>query len=221
MTINNNHQAQYESAADYDRLARVWGWYSAEVLFGLCYEYVRSGECLLDIGIGTGLCAFPFTKAGLQVYGMDLSLNMVNAVKLKGITVDLKQFDIRNQPWPYPDGYFDHLIACGVLHFFSDLAPIFLEASRLVRSGGLFAFTTKAPQHETTPGLSKIYMDRICNVTVFLHNIVCINALIVNSGFKKLKKLEYMDAVNDTERRDPYYAWVSRKIDHRKSENLS
>lgn len=217
MTAKNNLQKQHESVTAYDQLAHKYGWYSPEILFGLCFEFIRSGARLLDIGIGTGLSAFPFAKAGLQVSGMDFSLEMLNLVRLKGITVDLKQYDICNQPWPYPNEYFDHLVACAVLHFFADLAPIFLEAGRVIQPGGIFAFTTKAPHHEATPDISKIYTERICNVTVFLHNTTYINALVEESGFRKLKHVEYMDGVDETERRDPYHAWVNLRLDDKKT----
>jgi hypothetical protein len=46
----------------------------------------------------SGLCAFPFAKAGMQVFGLDASHAMLNIVRSKGITVDLKQFDIHIQP---------------------------------------------------------------------------------------------------------------------------
>jgi predicted TPR repeat methyltransferase len=219
MTTANNLRTQYESTAEYDEITHEYGWYSPDILFGMCFEYIQSGERLLDIGIGTGLSAIPYAKSGLQVSGLDFSLEMLIVVRSKGIAVDLKQFDIRNKPWPYPDGYFDHMVACGVLHFQADLAPIFVEASRKVKYGGIFAFTTKAPQRENTPGLCKIFTQRICNVTVFLHNIACINALIEESGFKKLKHIEYLDGVDESKRRDPYYAWVIRRTDNTKNDN--
>jgi len=219
MTTEGNLRTEYGSTAEYDRITHEYGYYSPDILFGLCFEYIRSSERLLDIGIGTGLSAYPFAKAGLQVSGLDFSLEMLNAVRLKEITVDLKQFDIRNKPWPYPDGYFNHIVACGVLHFQADLAPIFLEASRVVRSGGILAFTTKAPHHEITPGLCRVYTESICNVTVFLHNIACINALIKEGGFKKLKHIEYLDGVDESKRRDPYYAWVIRRTDNTINDN--
>ena len=61
MNAQDCHQAHDESAAEYDRLARDYHWFP-EVLFGLCFEYTQPGECLLAIGIGTGLCAAPFAK---------------------------------------------------------------------------------------------------------------------------------------------------------------
>ena len=202
---------QDESSENYDRLARKYSWYSPEVLFGLCFEYIQPSERLLDIGIGTGLGSFPFAKAGLLVSGLDISLEMLNIVRSKGITADLKQFDIRVNPWPYPDGFFDHMVACGVLHFMDDLTPIFLEAARVLKPGGILAFSTKAPPVEdaTAPGIYST--EIICNVTVFLHHIRYITALMAECGFKTLKHMVYVDCVDETGRRDPYNAWVNQK----------
>jgi ubiquinone/menaquinone biosynthesis C-methylase UbiE len=121
MTAQSNLQMQYEFVSDYDRLTHEYGWHSPDILFGLCFEYIRSGEHLLDVGIGTGLSAYPFAKVGLQVSGLDISPEMINTVRLKDIAVELKHFDIRNKPWPFLDGYFDHVIACGIFHFLADL----------------------------------------------------------------------------------------------------
>ncbi len=76
----NSHDAiqihdQY--AADYDRLANEDGYVAPEALFGLCFEYLRPGQRLLDIGIGTGLSSLPFARAGMAVYGLDGSAEMV------------------------------------------------------------------------------------------------------------------------------------------------
>jgi len=54
-------EAHQESAPDYDRQAKEWGW-NPEVFFGLMYQYVEPGQALLDIGIGTASVPSPFTK---------------------------------------------------------------------------------------------------------------------------------------------------------------
>ncbi|WP_423224970.1 hypothetical protein [Candidatus Amarolinea aalborgensis] len=60
-------------AADYDQQVQAYGCHVADVLFGLCYEYVQPGQRLLDAGIGSGLSAQLFAKAGLEIHGMDFS----------------------------------------------------------------------------------------------------------------------------------------------------
>ena len=65
-------------AADYDQQVRAYGWWGHEALFGLCFEHVRAGERLLDVGIGTGLASAPFARAGVRVFGFDASPEMLN-----------------------------------------------------------------------------------------------------------------------------------------------
>lgn len=66
-------------ASDYDRKAEEYDWRGPEVAFGLSYAFVSPGESVLDIGIGTGLSSVLFHKAGLRVYGMDVSPQMLEA----------------------------------------------------------------------------------------------------------------------------------------------
>jgi 2-polyprenyl-3-methyl-5-hydroxy-6-metoxy-1,4-benzoquinol methylase len=46
---------------------RIWG---CERI-GLTYEYVQLSQRLLDLGIRSGLNSLPFHKAGLEIYGLD------------------------------------------------------------------------------------------------------------------------------------------------------
>jgi len=85
-------------AADYDQQVQSYGCYVADVLFGLCYEYVQPGQRVLDAGIGSGLSAQLFAKAGLDVHGMDFSPAMLAACRAKGIAVDLKLHDLQQAP---------------------------------------------------------------------------------------------------------------------------
>lgn len=113
-------------------------WYGSEILFGMIFEYIKSGESILDIGIGTGLSAIGFHRMGLEVSGLDSSCEMLNECE-KGFAVDLKEFDLNDSPLPYPDQSFNHVSANAVLYFLADLGTLFLrkfrESSKKMASG--------------------------------------------------------------------------------------
>jgi predicted TPR repeat methyltransferase len=56
---------------------------------------------LLDIGIGTGLGSMPFAKTGLEIFGIDGSVEMLKICKSKEFATDLKQFNLQNTPRPF------------------------------------------------------------------------------------------------------------------------
>lgn len=81
----------------YDDAAEASGWYGPEVVFGLSYKFVRPGQTVLDIGIGTGLGSVLFRKAGLKIHGMDNSQQMLDACREKGFT-SLRRHDLGKTP---------------------------------------------------------------------------------------------------------------------------
>lgn len=85
-------------AADYDNQVRASNCLIAEALFGLSFEYLQPGQRLLDLGIGSGLSAILFDKAGLHVYGMDFSPAMLELCRSKGIAIELKRHDLALSP---------------------------------------------------------------------------------------------------------------------------
>lgn len=89
------------------------------------FEYIKSGEKILDVGIGTGLSAAAFRTMGLDVFGLDYSHEMLKICQQKGLAVDLKQFDLNDSPLPYPNHFFDHISANAVLYFLSKLDRLF------------------------------------------------------------------------------------------------
>ncbi len=212
MNAKDSRQAHDESAVDYDRLASDYHWFP-EILFGLCFDYIRPGQRLLALGIGTGLCARSFSRAGLHIFGMDNSSEMLNICRSKGIAASLKQLDVRTIPWPYPDACFDHVIACGMLHFLDDLGPIFQEVTRVLRPDGLFAFTIKAPhvEHASETQSLKYSAEVISGVMIFSHHKTYLEALLADCGFERMKDMQFLAGVDQAERQDPYLALVARK----------
>lgn len=130
-----------ESFSDsYDSKAEGCNWRGPEVAFGLSYEFVSPEESIIDIGIGTGLSSVLFHKAGLSVFGIDRSDEMLEACRQKGFTTDLRQHDLMTEPYPYDSNSMDHAICIAVLDMFKDLRPVFREVARILRDKGTFVF---------------------------------------------------------------------------------
>ena len=148
-------------ATQYDQQVREYNSYGHDALFGMSFEYVNPRESLLDIGIGTGLASQSFAKVGLDVYGCDGSTEMLKVCESKAFAKELKLFDFKNLPLPYFGSSFNHLICCGVLHFFGELETIFKEVMRIIKPGGIFAFTVAAQTSDEKAAINDNLQDYI------------------------------------------------------------
>jgi len=110
------------------------------VAFGLTYDFITPGDSILDIGIGTGLSSALFHKAGLRVFGVDRSAEMLDACRQKRFATDLRQHDLMTEPYPYGSTSMDHAICIAVLDSFTDVRPVFREVARILRDNGTFVF---------------------------------------------------------------------------------
>jgi len=185
-------------APDYDDAVRKNGWNSPGLIHGLLSEHLRPGQRLLDLGIGTGLSAIPFYEAGLEVHGIDGSGEMLKRSKEKGIAKTLTLHDIRETPWPYPDGNVDHVIACAVFHLIGPLGPLFSETRRLLQRQGHFCFTiesaedTSFPRDTATGGGIIELMNKTSGVRSFVHSRDHVEHLLREFGFSVIDVLEYV-----------------------------
>jgi predicted TPR repeat methyltransferase len=196
--MNSDLPDDPEQAADYDQLARKYQWFGPEILFGLCYEFIKPGDRLLDLGIGTGLCSALFYKLGLEIHGIDRSEEMLAMCRQKGMAKELKQWDLLKTPLPYPDAQFHLIISGGVFHFFEDLSPIFAEAARLARPDGLFAFIDcPTPEDVAADSYIKYSRDK---TPIFCHHDSYIHRLLDQNHFQVIKELKFF--VLDEEEKD-------------------
>ena len=143
MEVNDTIIKSKRAAFEYDQTARETHWFGPEVIFGLTYEFVKPGDSMLDLGIGSGLSSILFHKAGLRAYGLDGSSEILEVCKSKGFAVELKQHDLRKVPLPYPSHFFDLVISVAVLNAFRDLDQQFDETARIIKEQGIFAFTVE------------------------------------------------------------------------------
>jgi len=186
MPISTTSALHDEYAADYDRQVQAYNCHVGDVLFGLCYEYTQPGNVLLDAGIGSGLSAWLFAKAGLEIFGMDFSPVMLDICRAKGFTAGLKEQDIQQVPWPYSSGSFDLVVCCGVLHFIGDIENIFYEAKRVLRDGGIFAFTTRVALAQEYSQPDTIQQS-VGGFEIFSHSPAYLENLLSKFAFKQLK----------------------------------
>ncbi len=176
-------------ANEYDRRKKEQGWYGPEVVFGLMYEFINPGESVLDIGIGTGLGSVLFHRAGLNVYGMDMSPEMLEVCRNKGLAQDLKVHDLTAEPYPFSDESLDHVICVGVLNHFENLQTVFSETSRILKDNGIFAFIVADRKNGEQASFKVEHGGS--QTTMYRHSPEQIVKLLNDTGFTLTKELEF------------------------------
>jgi len=185
--FTSNEHVEIDYADEYDDLASQAESHSAEIIFGMIYEYIQPGQMLLDIGIGTGLSSYLFYKAGMNIYGLDNSPEMLDVCENKDVAVDLKLFDLAQGTLPYANEKFDHVISVGVFHFFQDLDSFFREAKRIIKPGGTFSFTIIVSEDGISHEFNEEYQ-----IDVYGHNQEYLEDLIMKYNFQFLKRIRFL-----------------------------
>jgi predicted TPR repeat methyltransferase len=196
MSSNNDPCDSY--AERYDRQRVEYAWYGSEVLFGLMYRYLKSGEALLDLGIGTGSGTVLFQKAGLTISGLDNSPSMLEQCRKKNLGFHLTEHNLMDTPWPYGDRSFHHVFSTGVFHFIGDLRSIFVEVARVIRQGGTFGFDIyeytpeTAGEYERASSGVYTHYDTEYSVRLFRHSMKYLRDIVENTGFELLHDCEFL-----------------------------
>ncbi len=189
---------------EYDRIAEATGWHGNEVLFGLMYSRLVSGQKLLDIGIGTGMSSALFQRAGLEVTGLDRSDEMLEFCREKGVGEELIQHDLSVAPFPLPDGVFDHAVCSGVLPFLAHPEIVFQEVKRLLKPGGLLGFMVLS-RSEDSPKTTLVASqadDRHGDMRIHLHAESEWRSWLEGQGIELYRRLP-ITLFLDGERRQP------------------
>ncbi len=194
-------------AKSYDSQVKEYHSHGHDVLFGMCFEYVKAGDSLLDLGIGTGLSSINFARIGLDITGLDGSPEMLDECRKKDFAKELKQYNIQDVPLPYPDNSFSHVLCCGVFHFFSDLSPIIRDSYRLLKTGGIFAFTIASPTAKDKASISGDIPDFIKSptawgISIFKHSDEYIRSISEELGLKILKEQKVLADSGDKDSED-------------------
>ena len=126
-------------------------------------QQIGKGSRVLELGVGTGRIALPVAQAGCEVFGVDVSAHMLEALArrkqadaVEGIY--LAQGDIT--ALPFRDRVFDGAMAVHVLHLVADWAGVLDQVSRLVRPGGTLVLGRDWIDPESFSGMLRNHFRR-------------------------------------------------------------
>jgi len=125
------------AAAEFDRVAGIYDEtrraLEPQTLDGILRALSSHGcSSILEIGVGTGRVAAPLKKAGVDVTGLDLSRQMMERARSKGVE-GLLLGDGLNPP--FRDGSFDAVLLAHVLHIVERPRELIQEGARVARVG--------------------------------------------------------------------------------------
>ena len=151
---------------------------------------------VLEVGCGTGLNTEHLAAHATRVTAIDLSPGMlaVAAGRVAGAPhVKLLQADLR-RALPGESGTYDVVVETLVLEHIADLEPVFAEAFRVLRSGGLMVTSELHPYRQLLGGQARFEVGGgEVKIEAYRHTISDFANAAVDAGFR----LTWMDEDTD------------------------
>ena len=130
-------------------------------------------DSILELGCGTGKNTSFIAQIGKHVHALDFSQEMIQKArtKVKSENVRFETADLTHR-WPCEDDAYDLIVCNLVLEHINDLAHIFSEADRTLRSGGRFLVQELHPFRQYNGTKARFEMDaKPVEVEAFVHHI--------------------------------------------------
>jgi SAM-dependent methyltransferase len=100
-------------------------------------------DLALDLGCGTGLMASALGPMARRIEGVDISPRMIAVAARTGLYAALHVGEVVDELDRRAAASADLIVAADMVVYLGDLFPLFREAARVLRPGGLFAFTAQ------------------------------------------------------------------------------
>ena len=144
-TDSKETAAYYDAWAEsYDQTLAQWSYQSPNIVAALLKGEVPPDEPVLDAGCGTGLSGKALHAAGFRcVTGIDISQASLDVAGQAEVYDRLLQVNMQQVPLPLETDEFAAAQCVGVLTYIPDTDAILREFCRVVRPGGLIAFTQR------------------------------------------------------------------------------
>ncbi len=108
----------------------------------------NGGLRVVDLGCGTGLSGVALQDLAVSLIGVDLSPEMLERARARGIYDTLVEADLRPALEDLGDGSADLVAAVDVLVYVGELEPLLPEIFRVLAPGGAFVATFEAAAEE-------------------------------------------------------------------------
>jgi ubiquinone/menaquinone biosynthesis C-methylase UbiE len=192
-----------EIARAYDRWARTYDT-DANTTRDLDADVLRQsslaidGRDVLEVGCGTGKNTRWLAARARRVVAMDFSPGMLDVARgrVPSERVTLVQHDIR-ELWPVDDASVDLVIGNLILEHVSNVAPIFAEAARVLRPGGVMYSCELHPYRQLRGGQAHFtdeWSGEVVFAPAFQHTI----AEYVNAAIASGLSIQRLDEWTET-----------------------
>jgi predicted TPR repeat methyltransferase len=186
----------------------------------MMYTYIEKGEKVLDLGTGTGLNSVLFKKAGLVVYGIDGSKEMLKICRRKKIAKKLALHDLVIKGYPFSSIRFDHIVSFAVFHLLGDLEILVSEVSSMIRNNGIFGFSVAIYDLARDEGYVEcgnkgLYeqVSETSGISVFRHTEAYVEEILGRYRFRILRNADVLAFRDDMEKRSvTFTVYITEKL---------
>lgn len=140
----------------------------------------RTDLSILDLGCGTGLAGLAVADRASHIVGVDLSPEMIEQARNRNLYDEL--YVAEAATWlAEAQGEFDLIIACDTLIYFGDLSQVIAPAKKLLRHGGVIAFSVESANSGTFS---------LTDNGRYVHHLDHIHSVAQNVSLKVVQKKE-------------------------------
>jgi predicted TPR repeat methyltransferase/thioredoxin-like negative regulator of GroEL len=146
---------------------------------------------ILDAGCGTGLCAGFLRPYAKELFGVDLSVKMLEISREKGGYDFLARTDL-SEIVTFPEGKFDMIVCADVLTYFGALNIVIGHFSKILAPGGWLLLTVENENDPKVPNGFKLYSSGRHK-----HTVDYMTKTLTGAGFSKPKLLKHARLRNE------------------------